>query len=156
MKKNIVKILIGVVVIFCLINVIWYVVRAATYNRYSVDMKESVFSTFLTPNYEDADDEGFTYGVYYPEYLRFTGNLFVGFPSEDENNPYTNSLIIWPLKNGEYEYGVLLYVDNVQYQIYVDKNGEAIYEKDKSIVSENAQQISILIEKANSRWDLDK
>lgn len=74
------------------------------------------------------------------------------FPPADDNNPYTNSLILWPLITGGYKYGVLLYEDDVQYQIYVDENGNAVYGEDRRIVSEHAREISILLEKAKEKW----
>ena len=154
MKKRavITRILISAVLLFCVINVVWYLIRAAKYNGFSAGMEESSFSTFVVPQYTYEDDENFTYSVFYPGYLHLSGNLFVGFPPADDNNPYTNALIIWPLITGGYKYGVLLYEDDVQYQIYVDENGNAVYEEDRRIVSEHAREISILLEKAKEKW----
>lgn len=153
-KRTIIKFLAGVLFIFSLVNIAWYLIRAAKYDGYSIGMDEADLSTFVVPQYTDTDAENFTYSVFYPGYLHFTGNLFVGFPPVDERNPYTNSLLIWPLITGGYEYGVLLYGDDVQYQIYVDQNGNAIYEEDRPMVSKYAQQISTLLEKANAKWIL--
>jgi hypothetical protein len=141
--------------LFCLVNIFWFVFRDVKYSRYSENMNESVFSTSLVPEYIANDEDGFSYGVNYPEYLQFTGNLFVAFPSTDEENPYTDSLIIWPLLKDGYEYGVILYTDDTQYQIYIDKNGNAINEEDENIVLEYSQSILTLLEKANTMWEIE-
>ena len=84
--------------------------------------------------------------------ISFVPQNIMDFPPADDNNPYTNSLILWPLITGGYKYGVLLYEDDVQYQIYVDENGNAVYGEDRRIVSEHAREISILLEKAKEKW----
>jgi DNA modification methylase len=118
-------------------------------------MNDSVFSNFLVPHYIENDADGFSYSVKYPDYLEFTGNLSIASPSTDEENPYTDSLIIWPLLKGGYEYGVILYTDDTQYQIYIDKNGNAIDEEDENIVAEHSQSILTLLEKANTMWGIE-
>jgi hypothetical protein len=145
----------AILLVFFLISVGWYVIRDAKYSKYSENMNETPLSTFLSPNYVETDAEGFSYGVSYPDYLEFTGNLSVTFPSDDGENPFTDALIIWPLLGGGYEYGAVLYVDNMQYQIYIDENGNAMDEVDTDIALECSQSILTLLEKANTMWDLE-
>ena len=135
------RFLLSAVLVFTLLNISWYFIRAAKYHGYSAGMDAAPFSTCFTPQYSGTDAEAFTYSVYYPGYLHLHGNLFVSSPCTDEEHPYTNSLIIWPLLTGGYEYGVLLY-------------DAAIHEDDQAIVSNYAQQIAALLEKANARWAL--
>lgn len=153
MKKRTVlrKLLLGAVLVFGLLNITWYFLRAAKYHGYSAGMDASPLSTFFTPQYSSTDDESFTSSVYHPGYLHLHGNLFVGSPCTDAEHPYTDSLIVWPLLTGGYEYGVLLYDGGIQYQIYIDETGAAIHEDDQAIVSNYAQQIAALLEKANAR-----
>jgi hypothetical protein len=154
-KKIILIVFVVILFLFCVVNVFWYAFRDVEYSRYTENMEESACSSFIVPDYIGKDDDGFTYSVAYPTYLGFTGNMAVSFPSADDENPYTDSLIIWPLLKGGYEYGAILYIDNVQYQIYVDKNGNAINEEDDSIVSECSQSISTLLEKADTMWNIE-
>lgn len=116
-------------------------------------MNKSIMSTFITPRYESIDEEEFTYGVKYPDYLSNIGNLSVASPPIDDN-PYNDGLIIWLNGKLEYEYGVILYDNENQYMIYIDEDGKELAEEDHDIVEKHKENIKILLNKAEAFWQL--
>ncbi len=151
--KKVIKIVCILLVIFCLLNILWYCWRANKYGVYSEGMSETEFSSFVVPKYLDSSD-GYNYSVKYPDYLSFTGNLALSVPSEDDN-PFTDSLIIWPNVDGSYEYGIILYEGEDEWQIYVDENGQALDPQYDEVIENHQENVDLLFEKANERWDLD-
>lgn len=45
-----------------------------------------------------------------------------------EETFFTDALIIWPKVSGGYQFGALLYDENVEYSIYIDSEGNALLE----------------------------
>lgn len=66
-----------------------------------------------------------------------------------------DGLIIWPLFGGGYEYGILVEQDGIQYQIYLDSEGNPVEESDRDIVQKCQDEIDIILAKAKSMWNLD-
>ena len=119
-------------------------------------MEKAEFSNFLTPRYLYTDDDHYDYLVKYPDYLSFTGNMSVGLPAVNEN-PFTDALIIWPQINGKFELGVLLYdEDGTENAVYIDAEGNALYEKDKDLVSRQREAIKQLLMKADKKWIINE
>ena len=147
--KRIWKIIIAVILCFAAVNLAWMIWREAKYSRYTDGMEKTVFSQLIVPRFACEDDEGFDYSVKYPDYLSFTGNLCVGVPDK------VDGLIIWPLFGGGYEYGILVEQDGIQYQIYLDSEGNPVEESDRNIVQKCQDEIDILLAKAKSMWNLD-
>lgn len=141
-------ILIGctVFILFCALNVFWYVVVYQRYSDYTDSVPKNEYGIYgLT------DSEGFNYNVKKPRYLSFkSGNLGVSTSAG-------NGLIIWPKPFGGYEYGVLITVDDISYQIYITEKLEVVDDNNEiyiNILNENKDSIETLFEKANEKWDL--
>jgi hypothetical protein len=116
-------------------------------------MNEVDFSNFVTPRYVYSDDEKYDYHVKYPDYLTFDGNMSVGSPATEEN-PFTDALIIWPKVSGGYNFGVLLYENDMEYSIYIDSEGNALSKEDEDIVSRHSDSIRNLLMMADERWGI--
>lgn len=69
---------------------------------------------------------------------------------------FTDTLLIWPLADGGYEYGVLLYEEGQSAQIYVDRHGKALNQADGEIIAQHKENISDLLEKARRLWGLEQ
>ena len=151
--KKILKIVLALVIVFAAFNIIWFAWSRIKYGKFCGGMQEGDFSNFITRRYVYTDADGYDYLVKYPDYLSFTGNMSLGLPSTEEN-PFTNALIIWPKLNGEYQFGVLLYEENMQYAVYIDSEGNALSEEDKDIVSRHRDSIQILLLLADKKWDI--
>ncbi len=153
-KKALRVILCIILVFFVLINICWYVWRASKYGPYSKGMEKNVFATWIVPRYSFTDDDGFDYGVKYPDYLSLTGNLSVGLPAAD-GNPFTDFLIIWPQLSGVCRYGVSLTVDDVTYQIYIKSDGSAVSPEDSEVAVRCQETINVLLRRAEKMWNLE-
>ena len=116
-------------------------------------MEENVFSSWLVPRYVHTDADRYDYGVKYPDYLSFTGNLSVGLPATDDN-PFTDFLIIWPKLSGGCEYGVSITEDGKEYQIYIHADGSAVRPEDSEVVARNQDHINALLGRAEAMWDI--
>ena len=110
--------------------------------------------SFFVPKYLKNDKEGFSYSVKYPDYLSFTGNLAISMPSEDDDY-FSDALIIWPNLLKGYEYGLILYdEENNEYMIEIDENKNPKDSEYKEIVNDHKDNIDILFEKADEVWKL--
>ena len=116
-------------------------------------MEKGDFGSFVTPRYIYTDDGGYDYLVKYPEYLTFTGNMSVGSPTTEEN-VFTDALIIWPKVSGRYDFGVLLYENDMEHAIYIDSEGNALSKEDADIVSRHSESIRKLLMTADERWGI--
>ncbi len=153
--KTAMKIIDIVLVIFIILNVVWFGWRSATYRVFVLDgMEETESSTFIVPRYLLTTDDGYSYSIKYPNYLSTTGNLGLTLPSDYNEALYTDSLIIWPKLDGSYEYGVILYDDDVEWQIMVDASGRALDSQYDEVIEAHAENVALLFEKANEQWDL--
>jgi len=153
MKKKILKIILAIVILFVAYNTIWFAWSHIKYGKLSSGMNEGDYSSFVTPRYIYSDDEKYDYLVKYPDYLAFTGNMSVGSPATEEN-PFTDALIIWPKVIGGYNFGVLLYENDMEYAIYIDSEGNALSKEDEDIVSKHSVIIRNLLMKADEKWDI--
>lgn len=153
MKKIILRVILCLLALFILINLSWYVWRAVKYGFYNTGMEENYFATWIVPRYVQTDEDGYDYGVKYPDYLTVTGNLSVGSPTTDDNM-FTDSLIIWPKFFGGYEYGVFLEEGEEEFQIYINTDGSAIDPEDREVVARHQENIDALLCKAKEMWDL--
>ena len=153
-KKTVLRAVLCVLVLFALINIGWYVWRTARYGPYTKGMEKNEISTWIVPRYKYSDADGFDYGVKYPDYLSFTGNMSVGLPATDEN-PFTDFLIIWPEPFRGYTYGAALTVDEEPYQIYINADGSAVDPGDSEVVTRCQETINVLLSRAEEMWDLE-
>ncbi len=153
-KKTVLKVILGILAVFSLLNVSWYIWRMVKYDAYCKGMEKTVFATWIVPRYKHVDADGYDYGVKYPEYLSFTGNMSVGLPAKDDN-PFTDFLIVWPKVSGKYEYGVSLTEGRNNYQIYINSDGSAVHPEDREVVARFRESINELLRRAKSMWDLE-
>ena len=151
--KKFLKIILVILIVFILLNIVWFSWRAIKYNNYSKGMDKNTAYSIFVPKYLKNDEEGFSYSVKYPDYLSFTGNLAISMPSEDYDY-FSDSLIIWPNLRG-YEYGLILYdEENNEYMIEVDESKKPKDSEYKEILNDHKDNIDILFEKANKFWNL--
>ena len=160
MKKKILIIIASLLTVFIIINAAWVIRRKSVYEPYTGGMEYHKVNMHITdvivPRYVYKDQDGFDYSVKYPEYLSMVGNLAVGFPGTDEN-PFTDSLIIWPKYGGRYEFGVILNPkdpDSEGWMFYIDAYGNAIDPEYQPIAVEYSDVISELLNRAFSFWNI--
>lgn len=155
--KKILLIALGIVLIaVILLNALWFAWSRITYGRYTADlnMDKTEWHSFLVPRYWKQDGDGFDFSVKYPDYLSTTGNLCVGCPSETAGDFFTDSLIIWPKAFGGYDYGLILYEEDTQYQIYVDSSGKPLDSAYDEVVERHRENADLLFAKAENLWQL--
>ena len=153
-KKTILKVVLGILALFALINVSWYGWRMVKYGSYCKGWEKNSFATWIVPRYVYTDEDGYDYGVKYPEYLSFTGNMSVGLPATNDN-PFSDFIIVWPKVFGDYDYGVFITKDGQEYQIYINADGTAVYPEDSEIVTDCQDTIKDLLSRAKGMWDLE-
>ncbi len=167
MKKVSKKVLILLfcVMIFLVINVLWYVLIYTPYHNlekvldYDANKKEYIY----------VDSDGCSYSVGTPYYLGTTGNLAITeklIVRDDKLlTDSTVNLIIWPNLNGEYDYGVdirlhefkdgKMYTDS--YQINLDNSRNPIDfldDKTKEVFDSHTEKIELMYEKADDMWGI--
>ena len=154
MKERILKIVLIAVIVFAMFNAAWYAWSHITYGELSEGMEAAEFNTLFDKRYFYSDADRYDYSVKYPNYLSFTGNMSVGLPTVGEN-PFTDALIIWPKLTGGYELGALLYdEDGTGYSVYIDDKGNALSKEDEEVVLRHSENIKILLEKADEKWNI--
>ena len=152
-KKTVLKGILCLLALFLLFNVGWYVWRAVKYGAYAEGMEVNPIPEWLVPRYKLIDADGYDYGLKYPDYLSFTGNMSVGTPAEDD--PFSDFLIVWPKPAGGYTYGVALTEDGKGYQIYIGADGSAVDPEYAGIVARHQDTIDELLRRAEAMWDLE-
>ena len=152
-KKSALRIVLCIAVIFLLLNAGWYGWRTVRYGAFTKGMEQNDLGTWIVPRYLHTDADGYDYSVKYPDYLSVTGNLSVGLPAEDDN-PFTDFLVIWPKVFGGYEYGISLTEGETNYQIYIHADGSAVDPRQREIAERNKETIEDLLQKADAMWDI--
>ncbi len=153
-RKTVLKVILCLLALVLLINAGWYVWRAVKYGAYARGMEVNPIPEWLVPRYKLTDADGYDYGLKYPDYLSFTGNMSVGMPAADDN-PFTDFLVVWPKLTGGYTYGVALTDDGKGYQIYIGADGSAVDPEDAAIVARHRDTIDELLRRAKDMWDLE-
>lgn len=145
-KHKIISIIILLLILFGSWNLIWYVTVQNRYEPFLKAVPEIPAGTHVT------NEGSFTYNVKTPGYLSYTGNL--GISDFDRGL----SLIIWPLMNGDYKYGVrIIGSDGMGYELMMDENQQLIDSADETAVrvaEENKELIKEVYTKANEKFDL--
>lgn len=158
MKKTLKIVGIVVVIVFVIYNIIW----TSTINKIYDPFKKAIGGNVK-------NEGGYTYGVTLPKYLSYEGNISI---SEDINvkddgfSDATSALIIWPLRNGEYRYGVTLFTgtkdgNSVNYGIdlYLDENmnlAEQYGKEEIEMYEKFLPKIKILYDLAEETWGIGK
>lgn len=144
-KVAIKRTVIVVLILFAIWNLAWFIGITLKYKNY-VEPIPLYFGKYIK------QEDGFTYNVQEPGYLRLTGNLGI------TKDGTTNGLIIWPLLSGGYKYGIRIEDDKKQvYEIYVDEKMNPLDKDDQNVVEvleKNKEEVKELITRANKMWNL--
>lgn len=148
MKIIVICIIIIIIILFGLYNIFWYQVVYPKYDKYSESMVKSFSSTnIFSNNTYDCPKDGYAYLVRYPEYLRYTGSLFIGTIDNKVG------LLICPEIFGkDNEYGITIQDEQNNYQVMVNRNMIPIYRKDAVILGKYKKVINELLIKAHEEW----
>lgn len=159
--KLIWKILIGLLAAFLLWNLVWFGYTHMKYAPY----KEAVGYDELRGWYF-RDEDDYVFSVATPDYPSFTGNLSITQVWEYSNdgkilNESICNMLIWPLMNGKYEYGVSIGVKTedgeglISNSFYLDSKMQPIdilTDEQQKMLDENADEIAVLYQKAKKMW----
>lgn len=142
-KKRGVYIILWLFLLFLLYNIFWLVWRTHKYSEYTQDFEP--LTKYMRYVHTDED---YTYNIKLPDYLSYTGNLCVA----TRDGKY--ALLIWPQKNGQYEYGVQLEIDKKIYSIMIDEQLNTNDPQDQSLIVPYKQTIIDLFNKATDMWNI--
>ncbi len=151
-------------------SAVWYLTACRAYGRYMERCRSlPVWEEEFMRGY-GSDAAGYNYNVKRPDFGSWTGNLGLGMPSialeNGEEIPYTDSLILWPSADGEWEIGAILYTyredgDEIActgHQLYIDTAGSYIPYGDASdadnaaLLEEHRENVTLLLERARELW----
>lgn len=145
-KHKWISVILFLLILFGIWNLIWYVTVQNRYEPFLKAVPEGQSGVHAT------QEGSFMYNVKTPDYLTFTGNL--GISDFDRGL----SLIIWPLMNGDYKYGVrIIGKDGLTHELMMDENKQLIDSTNETvvrIVEENKDLINLVYSKANEKFDL--
>ncbi|OAB40798.1 hypothetical protein [Paenibacillus glacialis] len=133
------------VLLFGAWNVAWLITTNNRYDGFLKAVPKSEFGIHVIKK------DGYVYGVSRPGYLSFTGNLAIN------NSDEGNSLIIWPLIKGGYEYGIRIQQEGKVYEIFLNEHLKPADNDDtkNQIFQQLKPEIDMLFEKANLMWNLE-
>ncbi|HEO4727666.1 TPA: hypothetical protein VA072_001285 [Streptococcus agalactiae] len=147
MKKNLKKIIIGIVGLALAYSLVWFVNSKIVYTPYTKEVPKHESGLYVL--YDKKTN--YIYNVKTPAFPSFTGNLGV---SDNEGS----GLIIWPGFFGKnYEYGARIKDGDLTYQIKLDKDMNLI-DKDenlKEVYNRNKELIDDMYESAEKAWKID-
>ena len=147
MKKNLKKIIIGIVGLALAYSLLWFANSKYVYAPYTKEVPKHESGLYVLHD----EKTNYTFNVKSPGFSSFTGNLGV-------SNNEGSGLIIWPGFFGKnYEYGVRIKDGASTYQIKLDKDGKLIDtdENLKKVYKENKELIDELFESAEKVWKVD-
>ena len=152
-KKRIIRrIILVIIALFVTYSVAWYFVTHTKYDKYLSENEYelnrlSTISDFLHPFYSTID-ELYVYGVAYPRYPAFTGNLVVSLNKDD------TSLFIWPGIIGETTYGLALNNGDTMQLVEIEKDLTAKDKKYQELVNKYQDEINELFDVAHEKWGI--
>lgn len=147
MKKNLKKIIIGIVGLALAYSLLWFANSKYVYSPYTKEVPKHESGLYVL--YDKKTN--YIYNVKTPEFPSFTGNLGV---SDNEGS----GLIIWPGFFGKnYEYGVRIKDGDSTYQIELDGDMNFIDtdENLKEVYNRNKELIDDMYESAEKAWKID-
>lgn len=147
MKKNLKKIIIGIVGLALAYSLLWFANSKYVYSPYTKEVPKHESGLYVL--YDKKTN--YIFNVKTPEFPTLTGNLGV---SDNEGS----ALLIWPGFFGKnYEYGARIKDGDTTYQIKLDKDMNLI-DKDenlKEVYNRNKELIDNMFEAAEKVWKMD-
>lgn len=147
MKKNLKKVVTGILVLALAYSLIWFANSKYVYAPYTKEVPKHESGLYVLHD----EKTNYIYNVKTPEFPSFTGNLGV---SDNEGS----GLIIWPGFFGKnYDYGARIKDGDSIYQIKLDKDMNLI-DKDenlKEVYNRNKELIDDMYESAEKVWKID-
>lgn len=142
MNKKLIKWTVIVFMFGVIIYHVFWFYNYSMYNKYTEGLNElRKFTTFSILENDTV------YHVKFPSYPTFTGNLAVATGDGEY------SLIIWPSRYTDTEYGARITMDNDTYvSIMINRNLETDIEKNQLLIDEHRDKIEELFQKATARW----
>jgi hypothetical protein len=152
MKKKFFIIIGVLLIVFIVLSAAWFGWRSIKYSQYTNNMERVDWLPWATrtfvPRYFYEAEDGFQYSVKYPTIFTFTGNLGIASPGDF----LTDSIIIWPVFGGGYQFGVQVFDDDYGYRFYIDSQGNAIDSNHDEIAERHNDTINNLLNKARAKW----
>lgn len=147
MKKNLKKIIIGIVGLALAYSLLWFANSKYVYAPYTKEVPKHESGLYVLHD----EKTNYTFNVKSPGFSSFTGNLGV-------SNNEGSGLIIWPGFFGKnYEYGVRIKDGDSTYQIELDEDMNIIGEDEnlKEVYEKNKELIDDMFESAEKVWKVD-
>lgn len=147
MKKNLKKVIIGIVVLAIAYILLWFVNSKYVYSPFTKEVPKHESGLYVL--YDEKTN--YIFNVKTPEFPTFTGNLGV---SDNEGS----GLIIWlEFFGNNYEYGARIKYGDTTYQIKLDKDINLIDtdENLKEVYNRNKELIYKMFESAEKVWKVD-
>lgn len=147
MKKNLKKIIIGIVGLALAYSLLWFANSKYVYSPYTKEVPKHESGLYVL--YDKKTN--YIFNVKTPEFPTLTGNLGV---SDNEGS----GLIIWPGFFGKnYEYGARIKDGDTTYQIKLDKDMNLIDSDEnlKEVYNRNKELIDNMYESAEKVWKID-
>ena len=147
MKKNLKKVVTGILVLALAYTLIWFANSKYVYAPFTKEVPKHESGLYVLHD----EKTNYTFNIKSPGFSSFTGNLGV-------SNNEGSGLIIWPGFFGKnYEYGARIKDGDSTYQIKLDKYMNFIdtYENLKEVYNKNKELIDDMYESAEKVWKID-
>lgn len=147
MKKNLKKVVTGILVLALAYTLLWFVNSKYVYSAYTKEVPKHESGLHVLHD----EKTNYTFNVKSPGFPSFTGNLGV-------SNNEGSGLIIWPGFFGKnYEYGARIKDGDTTHQIKLDKDMNLIEtdENLKEVYNKNKELIDNMYESAEKIWKVD-
>lgn len=145
MKKNLKKVVTGILVLAFAYTLLWFANSKYVYSPYTKEVPKHESGLYVLHDQKT----NYTFNVKSPGFSSFTGNLGV-------SNNEGSGLIIWPGFFGKnYEYGARIKDGDLTYQIKLDKDMNSIDEDEnlKEIYDNNIDLIKNMWDSAEILWN---
>lgn len=136
------------IALFLMWNIIWLVMVTVKYNHFIERIPKNEFGL-----HHKKDEEGYSYSVKTPNYLRLVGNLAV-------SNENTNEvLIIWPKLYGGYDYGIRIQKEGQVFEFYIDDKKNPVNKDEnnefvKQQIKLHEREIDELLKRAKNAFEM--
>ena len=152
------KIIVAAAVVLLITFAVWNVLWILHYNQYKVFRDKTNMEIICGEVFYTKNSNGYHFNVFMPSYLRFNGNLAAN-KSLPDHEMDDIVMIVWLNLFHEDTYGVMVNdSDGIQYQIYMDSQGNPVFEDEEDwnyideinpIIEANRE----LIDETYEAWD---